>query len=290
MTTPTTETMGRESPRTVDQATDGIMLPRERHAGRPERDLKGDAEAFSRLLGKAGKQEVKGEAKQAAKGETLVAKPEAARHAKANSVDIPPQARSLGRDSANPKTRAPTAAREAHKPELPDCAELAATQLTVGDRILQGLVQHPTSALAVPAPPAGDQRLSQIETLAGRLAERILVSDRSTPGQSEVRIQLRDTVFEGAEIHLRQEQGGIRITLHAPNAEVARQLSSQGEQLQNALAQRLDTQVRVEVQVRPEAGPVGMRDPGAEGNSGDGRSRNRRDPWEQAEPDNDWTP
>jgi type III secretion system needle length determinant len=120
-------------------------------------------------------------------------------------------------------------------------------------------------------------RIEQIERLGERLAQRILVSDRSQVGDSEVRIQLRESVLQGGEIRLRQEHGQLVVSIQIPSTDLARQLSGQTDALQQTLANRLETSVRVEVQV------VGARDAGNDANPGDGRSRNRRDPWETYE-------
>ncbi|WP_155451035.1 type III secretion HpaP family protein [Allochromatium palmeri] len=120
-------------------------------------------------------------------------------------------------------------------------------------------------------------RIEQIERLGERLAQRILVSDRRQVGESEVRIQLRESVLQGGEIRLRQEHGQLVVSIQIPSTDLARQLSGQTDALQQTLANRLETQVRVEVQV------VDVRNAGNDSNPGDGRSRNRRDPWEAHE-------
>ncbi|EXJ15642.1 hypothetical protein [Imhoffiella purpurea] len=150
-----------------------------------------------------------------------------------------------------------------------------------GDRILQALGQQSAAS----APPAtnpgtdtGEARLAQIEQLGERLAERILVSDRTQPGVPEVRIQLRDSVLQGGEIRLRHDRGEILVSLQVATPELAQQLSRQGEQLQQTLTSRLETLVRVEIQVAPGQ-------PGNDASPGNGRSRNRQDPWARLEQD-----
>lgn len=147
-----------------------------------------------------------------------------------------------------------------------------------GDRILLGLGQHGATVENTPISATSatqtSDRIEQIERLGERLAQRILVSDRSHIGDSEVRIQLRESVLQGGEIRLRQEQGQLVVSIQVPSADLARQLSGQTDALQQTLANRLETSVRVEVQV------VGARDAGNDAGTGDGRSRNRRDPWD----------
>ncbi|MTW22472.1 hypothetical protein GJ668_15460 [Allochromatium palmeri] len=153
--------------------------------------------------------------------------------------------------------------------------------LPTGDHILQGLGRQSdtvenTSTSETSAIQTSD-RIEQIERLGERLAQRILVSDRRQVGESEVRIQLRESVLQGGEIRLRQEHGQLVVSIQIPSTDLARQLSGQTDALQQTLANRLETQVRVEVQV------VDVRNAGNDSNPGDGRSRNRRDPWEAHE-------
>jgi hypothetical protein len=88
---------------------------------------------------------------------------------------------------------------------------------------------------------------------------------------------LRESVLQGGEIRLRQEHGQLVVSIQIPSTDLARQLSVQTDALQQTLANRLETSVRVEVQV------VGARDTGNDAGPGDGRSRNRRDPWDTDE-------
>lgn len=157
----------------------------------------------------------------------------------------------------------------------------ASSAFPTGDSILLGLGRHSATVENTPTPATSatrtSDRIEQIERLGERLAQRILVSDRSQVGDSEVRIQLRESVLQGGEIRLRQEHGQLVVSIQVPSTDLARQLSGQTDTLQQTLANRLETPVRVEVQV------VGARDAGNDANPGDGRSRNRRDPWETYE-------
>lgn len=157
----------------------------------------------------------------------------------------------------------------------------SSSPLPTGDRILQGLSRHSAAVENTPTPATSatrtSERIEQIERLGERLAQRILVSDRSQVGDSEVRIQLRESVLQGGEIRLRQEHGQLVVSIQVPSTDLARQLSGQTDTLQQTLANRLETPVRVEMQV------VGARDTGNDAGTGDGRSRNRRDPWDTYE-------
>ena len=148
-----------------------------------------------------------------------------------------------------------------------------------GDRILQGLLGQPaqptTPFLDQPASPvSSSDRIHQVDELADQLAQRILVSDRTHTTDSEVRIQLRDTVLQGTEIIIRRDQGQLVVNFNVTDAYVAQQLSPRTNDLQQALSTKLDTSVRIEVNVSSQ-------DTGGQGSSGDGRSRNRRDPNEE---------
>lgn len=144
-----------------------------------------------------------------------------------------------------------------------------------GDRILQGLMGSATApttpaSLEKPAPTPSD-RTAQIAQIAERLADRILVSDRSHNAAAEVRIQLRESVLQGAEISIRHEQGQLVVGFNVADTGVARQLSPQADDLQRVLAEKLNEPVRIEVNVSSQDS----------GGPGDGRSRNRRDPREE---------
>lgn len=143
-----------------------------------------------------------------------------------------------------------------------------------GDRILQGFLGQPLQPTApslleqTAAPISSSDR---IEQLAERLAERILVSDRTHTTDSEVRIQLRESVLQGAEITLRHDQGQLVVTFNVTQSDTAGLLLPQTDDLQRALTNKLNESVRIEVNVSSQSA-------GGQNSPGDGRSRNRRDP------------
>jgi uncharacterized protein involved in exopolysaccharide biosynthesis len=71
------------------------------------------------------------------------------------------------------------------------------------------------------------------------------------------------------------------VSIQVPSADLARQLTGQTDTLQQTLANRLETSVRIEVQV------VSARATSNDASPGDGRSRNRRDPWNPMTPSHD---
>ncbi|MEZ5582393.1 MAG: type III secretion HpaP family protein [Candidatus Competibacteraceae bacterium] len=149
-----------------------------------------------------------------------------------------------------------------------------------GDRILQGMMgTGPT-----PTPPTVDNPVSapsdRIGDIADKLAQRILVSDPSSTSDSEVRIHLRDSVLQGSEVTVRQEQGQLVVGFNVPNNEVHQQLQPHTDNLQQLLGDKLNQPVRVEVNVQSGgAGGGGQSGSGQSGggSQGDGHSRNRRD-------------
>lgn len=163
----------------------------------------------------------------------------------------------------------------------PTASQQPNTAVLSGDRILQSL-SHANTVVEQPLTTAKStaqtsDRIEQIERLGERLAQRILVSDRNQIGNTEVRIQLHDSVLQGSEIRLRHEHGQLVVSIQIPNLDLARSISSQTDGLQQTLAQRLETSVRVEVQV--VSTQAAGRDAGNDASPGDGRSRNRHDLW-----------
>lgn len=145
-----------------------------------------------------------------------------------------------------------------------------------GDRILQNLFGqslHPTAPSLLEqtsSPISSSDQIDRIDQLADRLAQRILVSDRAHTTDSEVRIQLRESVLQGAEISLRHDQGQLVVTFNVTHSDTAGLLLPQTDDLQRALANKLNESVRIEVNVSSESSS-------GQDKPSDGRSRNRRD-------------
>ncbi|HAO31509.1 MAG TPA: type III secretion HpaP family protein [Candidatus Competibacter sp.] len=133
-------------------------------------------------------------------------------------------------------------------------------------RSLQGR-SNTESAPATPSA-ASDTTIGEI---AEKVASRILVTDRST-GTPEVRITLNESFLNGAEVRVRQDGGQLVVELNSPNPESQAFLRERGNDLQQALQERLGGEVRVEIRSQDTA-----RD------QPDGRSRQQRsvqDEWE----------
>jgi len=152
-----------------------------------------------------------------------------------------------------------------------------------GDQILQGLVsQSPVEPTADNTAPTVSDRISEI---ADRLADRILVSDRSQTGESEVRIRLRGATLQGTEISIRHDQGQLVVNFNVPNADVRNTVLPQTDNLQQHLMTRLNEDVRVEVSTDTGSGS-GQQQGSGSGQQQDRGSRNRREYSDEWDADN----
>ena len=141
--------------------------------------------------------------------------------------------------------------------------------LALGDAIPRGLQGKSEPELAAVGSTAVSE--SNLSEIVEKVAARILVADRST-GAPEVRITLNQSFLNGAEVRVRHDGGQIVVELTSPNPESQSFLRERGNDLQQALQDRLGGEVRVEIRSQ-DAG----RDPQ------DGRSRQHRsvqDEWE----------
>ncbi|MCP3877888.1 MAG: hypothetical protein GY701_05765 [Sulfitobacter sp.] len=138
-----------------------------------------------------------------------------------------------------------------------------------GDCILQGM-QSPRGA-DTPLESAPSTATDRISEIADKIANRIMVTDKSVSTDSEVRIQLNDSTLRGSEISIRRDQGQVVIGFTVPDSQVSSTLTPHTDDLQRSLEQRINEPVRVEVNVQS----------GGSDSQGDGRSRNRRDAWEE---------
>jgi type III secretion system needle length determinant len=104
-----------------------------------------------------------------------------------------------------------------------------------------------------------------IDTLAGQIADRVLVSKDGLAGGSEVRIQLKESVLPDTEIRIARVEGRLQVELLAGSATALDALRGQDAVLQGKLQDRLQQEV-----------VVVLGSGGAEAGQGDGRSRQRR--------------
>lgn len=166
--------------------------------------------------------------------------------------------------------REPTKRRSADSKPTDDRPDpIPTAPLALGDSILRSL-QGRSNTESAPATPsaAPDTTIGEI---AEKVASRILVADRST-GTPEVRITLNESFLNGAEVRVRQDGGQLVVELNSPNPESQAFLRERGNDLQQALQERLGGEVRVEIRSQDTA-----RD------QPDGRSRQQRsvqDEWE----------
>lgn len=141
--------------------------------------------------------------------------------------------------------------------------------LALGDSILRSLQGKPepeSASMISPATP--DTRLGEITE---KLVSRMLVADRSA-GIPEVHITLNESFLNGAEVRVRQDSGQIVVEFTSPNLESQSFLRERGNDLQQALQERLGGEVRVEIR---------SPDTGRENSNGQSRQhRSVQDEWD----------
>ena len=104
---------------------------------------------------------------------------------------------------------------------------------------------------AAPAPGAG------VQCLVDEVAERVLVSDSRFDASQEVRIKIKDTVFPGLEVRLRQMDGRLQVELVAAQAGDLLVLRREAGRLVDGLRGRLGRAVELRLTVEPpDGGPV----------------------------------
>ncbi len=150
------------------------------------------------------------------------------------------------------------------------------TVRAAGDRILQGMHGAPEPRVdAARGPELASRTLSEV---VEKLADRILTSKPDAAGGPEVRIKLKSSTLEGAEISVRRDANGLTIKFETTSLDVARRLDGLRNQLQSHMEKRTSDSVNVKVDVADK-------DDGD--TPGDGRSRNRKNPWEREQDDED---
>lgn len=150
---------------------------------------------------------------------------------------------------------------------------------THGEVILAGWQgAAPAGKAAGPVPdrngkPVGTDpaRGEALARLGERLAERIAATAPARAGAAEVRISLKDAVLPGTEIRLRHEHDRLVVAFVTDNAGAERTLGPRLDDLRRTLEQRFPGGVEVSVARSDGGGQAG----------GDGRSRGRRDAYEE---------
>jgi type III secretion system needle length determinant len=140
-----------------------------------------------------------------------------------------------------------------------------------GERILSGM--RPAGEGAPQAMETqGVDRGAQLSELAGKIANRILVSTPNSAGGQEVRITLNENILPGTEIVIKRDAGQVQIQFMVSNADSQQFLNDQRGNLQQLLHNKLGDGVQVEVRTQQS---------GQGGDSGDGRSRNQRNLYQE---------
>jgi type III secretion system needle length determinant len=137
-----------------------------------------------------------------------------------------------------------------------------------GDSILHSLGATGRGAPDAVAESHADLSLTRI---CQDLVERILVSSPSAGSGEEVRILLRNDILPETEIRIRRDGAGLHVEFVTQSADANRFLLAHAGDLQQYLSQRLaDVVVRVDVQHETP-----------DGEANDGRSRQRRNLYEE---------
>jgi hypothetical protein len=113
-----------------------------------------------------------------------------------------------------------------------------------------GPAAAPARPAAAPAP-AGEG----LGRLVEEVAERVLVSDTRFDARGEVRIKVKDSVFPGLEVRLRQVDGRVEVELVATQAGDLLVLRQEARRLLQGLRERLRREVDLCLKVE---GPDGM--------------------------------
>ena len=133
---------------------------------------------------------------------------------------------------------------------------------TMGDAILRGLSGEGKAEAVQPK--------SDAERLQG-MVDKVLVSASEADGK-EVRIQLKESILPGTEIRMTRDDAGLKLQLLTSQQSSMNFLSDHKDNLQQTLAQRLSTDVQVDLSYQE---------------GGDGRSRERRDMYEEMKENED---
>jgi type III secretion system needle length determinant len=138
-----------------------------------------------------------------------------------------------------------------------------------GDAILDGLSKTAGPVAVETTPPADGGGFEQV---VQQICDKILVSEPGS-GVREVRIMLKESALPGTEIRLIQDAGRLQVQFITDNADVHTRLAQQQATLQALLNEKLrDHEVVVEVAMDSQSP-----------DTGDGRSRERRDAKEEYE-------
>lgn len=113
----------------------------------------------------------------------------------------------------------------------------------------------------------------QLNKVMEAICDRVLVSEKSIEGRQEVRISLKESVLPDTEIRIKREADGLSIEMISGSSDARQLLKENVQGLQNLLHQKLGEKVQVAVMGAGQS----------DGASGQGRSRQRRDAYEEME-------
>lgn len=127
----------------------------------------------------------------------------------------------------------------------------------------------------IPGRPAGEtigprRAAETLSAMAREIADWVLVSGRFGEGKEEVRIFLKDRVLAGTEVRISREGGDIRLEIRTDSADSHGFLSGRTDDLARTLKDRVGENVTID-----------LRFSGSGREEGDGRSRQRRNLYEE---------
>lgn len=89
----------------------------------------------------------------------------------------------------------------------------------------------------------------KIDELADKLVDRILVSQPSKSEAYGVQMKLVQNVFQGAEMWMQREKGGISLSIRTQTDASQKFLADRSEDLASVLGEKLNTPVKVAVEL-----------------------------------------
>ena len=115
------------------------------------------------------------------------------------------------------------------------------------------------------------QAVKELPRITEEIAERIMVSAAGLNETPEVRIELKDSIMPDTEIRISQQDGRLTIALVSDSVTSIEMLSQALDSLQEQLNRKFPDAVEITVSTRADADASGQ----------DGRSRNRRDLYDE---------
>ncbi|MCH2204078.1 MAG: hypothetical protein MK102_19105 [Fuerstiella sp.] len=144
---------------------------------------------------------------------------------------------------------------------------------SLGAAILQSMQKS-----GAPLPSAGLHHTTEnvgdkVNDISSQIAGRILVSDSGKSGEQEVRIQIKESVLPGTEVRISREAGEVKIQF----------VTTSDASLSLLVANTADLQHRLQDRLRGEQISVDIQNSAGEQPDQQGRSRQRRNLYEETQ-------